>query len=216
MALWRVGDKITEKFALFTPATGARITSGASFSAVANDGAGNDISSQIVVIQLAASPGIYTFNFTPLQEGTYVVSILETTTNQQILGTYVVGSSVTDHIWNLGNQGQAVAVSTGGGGFAYTGTVATGGVPQNNVLVRVYQAQDPIAGGADGSAVTDLTQVLAQATTDINGHFTIMVSLSYYTLLYFVKDLPYQSYIRWSTRTNSWVISAQPIPTSAL
>jgi hypothetical protein len=142
MALWRVGDTVVEKFALFTPATGARITSGAAFTAVANDGVGNDISNQITVTQLVHSPGIYTYSFVPVQEGTYCVSILETTTNQQILGTYVVGSSVTDHIWNLGNQGQTVVVGTGGGGYSYNGTVTIGGVAQSGVLVRVYQAQD--------------------------------------------------------------------------
>ena len=216
MALWRVGDTIVEKFALFNPATGARLTSGATFTVVANDGVGTDISGQITVTQLAASPGLYTYSFVPTQEGTYCISIMETSTSQEVLATYVVGSSVTDHIWNLGNQGQTITVGTGGGGYSYNGTVTVGGVAQPGVLVRVYQAQDPENFGADQSAVTDLSTVIAQATTDSGGHFTVMITLSYYTLLYFANNLPYQTYIRWSTRTSSWVTSPNPIPTSAL
>jgi len=216
MALWRVGDTIVEKFALFNPATGARLVTGATFTVVANDGIGADISNQITVTQMVNSPGIYTFSLVPAQEGTYCVSVAETTTNQQILAEYTIGSSVTDHIWNLGNQGQTVVVGSGGGGYSYTGTVTVGGVLQSGVLVRVYQAQDPEAFGADASAVTDLTAIVAQATTNGSGQFIVNIPLSYYTLVYFVSSLPYQTYIRWSINNSVWVVSANPIKTSQL
>ena len=214
--MWRIGDLITERFALFNPATGARLTAGATFTAVAHDGAGTDISSQITVTADILNSGIYTFSFTAAVEGTYVVSIVETTTNQQIQGSYVVGGSLADRLWNLSSQGETVTLGNGGGGYSYTGTVTIAGSPQAGILVRAYQAQDPEVGGGDTGAVTDLQTVIAQATTDNNGHFTLMLALSYYTLMYFVNNLPYQTYIRWSYSKNAWVVSGSPIPTSQL
>jgi hypothetical protein len=212
----RVGDQIVERFPLFNPSNGARITSGASFSVLAHDAAGTDISSQITVTSDGVASGIYTFSFSPLLEGTYVVSIVESTSNQQITGTYNVGGSVADHIMALANQNQTVSLANGGGSGTYNGTITLAGVPQAGVQVRAYNTQDPLVGGLDTSAVTDLSSVVATATTDINGHFILYLSLTYFTLQYFINNVSYQTYIRWSTRLSAWVVSTSPVPTSAL
>lgn len=213
--MYRAGEVITQKFALRDPATGTRLTSG-TFTVVARDAAGSDISSSIVPVVDGTAAGIYVYTFTPQVEGTYFISIYESTTQQYIDSEFKVGGSLEDRIWNLANQGQTIALSAGGGAITYQGTLTQSGIPLVGSTIHVYAAQDPASGGSDQSAVVDIQTLIAQTTSDITGHFTLSLASGYYALQYSNGAVWSTSYIRWSSSRQSWVTSSSPILPSQL
>lgn len=116
---------------------------------------------------------------------------------------------------NLSNQGQTVALGSGSGGLVYSGTITNAGIPAIGVVVRCYGAQD-VTSGADINAVTDVSTLIAQATTGSFGEFELSLVPGYYALQYFINGQPLQNYLRWSTRISGWISSNSPISVSQL
>lgn len=213
--LYRTNEAIVWKFALRNTTTGALVTTG-TFTAIARDAAGGDISSQIVPVADGTVAGVFTYSFTPTLEGTYFVSVYESTTNQHFDALFKVGGSLEDRIWNLANQGQSIALGSGGGDITYNGTLSQNGSPVPSAPIRVYAAQDPASTGADPAAVVDIQTVIAQTTSDASGHFTLTLNSGYYALQYATGNLWATSYIRWSGRLQNWVVSTSPITPAQL
>lgn len=211
--MYRTNEAIYDKFALRNPLTGARVTSGASFQITATDPNGADISSSVAISQNGTT-NIYQLSFSPLLEGSYFVSVYESTTQQYIDGDYWVGGSLADRLWNLANQGQTVALGAGGGGFVYHGTISLAAAPQSGISVFVFAAQD--SSGSDTNAVADISSLIAQAVTADDGSFSLSLAPKYYLLEYTINNIVYQSYIRWSSNRNIWVASPNPISVSQL